>query len=215
MLQMGIKPLCVTATTCDLTSIGRKNIQNIKSLGVDYIEFTPNPSVRKQLNRIGLQEVGDISWPEHLGIFTIPVQVAVNYNIPLIVWGENSQNEYGGPAVAKDSKILDRQWLEEFGGLLGLRTRDISDSHGIDPRDLMPYTYPTDEELKKVGVSGIFYIYSLGWPSNALISKLGASRPVIKLLVVQWLIMRILIIIKQEFMTTLKILNLVLVELLI
>ena len=58
MLQMGIKPLCVTATTCDLTLIGRKNIQNIKSLGVDYIEFTPNPSVRKQLNRIGLQEVG-------------------------------------------------------------------------------------------------------------------------------------------------------------
>ena len=38
--------------------------------------------------------------------FSIPVQVAVNYNIPLIVWGENSQNEYGGPAVAKDSKIL-------------------------------------------------------------------------------------------------------------
>ena len=173
MLQLGIKPLCVTSTTCDLTSIGRKNIENIKSLGVDYIEFTPNPSVRKQLNRIGLQEVGDISWPEHLGIFTIPVQVAVNYNIPLIVWGENSQNEYGGPAVAKDSKILNRQWLEEFGGLLGLRTRDMSDSHGIDPKDLMPYTYPTDEELKKVGVSGIFLGYFIPWDglSNALISK--------------------------------------------
>ena len=86
MLQLGIRPLCVTSTTCDLSSIGRKNIENIKSLGVDYIEFSPNPSVRKQLNRIGLQEVGDISWPEHVGIFTIPVRVAVNYKIPLIVW---------------------------------------------------------------------------------------------------------------------------------
>ena len=95
---------CVTATTCDLTSIGRKNIQNIKSLGVDYIEFTPNPSVRKQLNRIGLQEVGDISWPEHVGIFTIPVKIALNFQIKYIFWGENSQNEYGGPAVAKDQK---------------------------------------------------------------------------------------------------------------
>ena len=145
----------------------------LDDLGVDYIEFTPNPSVRKKLNRIGLQEVGDISWPEHLGIFTIPVQVAVNYKIPLIVWGENSQNEYGGPAVAKDSKILNRQWLEEFGGLLGLRTRDMSDSHGIDTRDLMPYTYPTDEELEKVGVSGIFLGYFIPWDglSNALISS--------------------------------------------
>ena len=35
MLQLGLNPLCVTATTCDLSEIGRKNIQNIKNLGVD------------------------------------------------------------------------------------------------------------------------------------------------------------------------------------
>tara|TARA_B100000902_G_scaffold398345_1_gene464798 strand:- start:1375 stop:2490 length:1116 start_codon:yes stop_codon:yes gene_type:complete len=173
MLQLGIKPLCVTATTCDLSSIGRKNIENIKNLGVDYIEFSTNPSIRKKLNRIGLEEVGDISWPEHVSIFTIPVRVAVNYKIPLIVWGENSQNEYGGPAVAKDSQILNRQWLEEFGGMLGLRTRDISDSHGIDHKDLFPYIYPSDQELEEVGVSGIFLGYFIPWDGlgNALISK--------------------------------------------
>lgn len=30
MLELGMNPLCVTATTCDLTDIGRRNIENIK-----------------------------------------------------------------------------------------------------------------------------------------------------------------------------------------
>ena len=113
MLQLGLNPLCVTATTCDLAEIGHKNIENIKSLGVDYIEFSPNKKVRAKLNRIGLTQVGDISWPEHVGIFTIPVRAAVEFSVPLIVWGENSQNEYGGPAVASDNNVLTRRWLEE------------------------------------------------------------------------------------------------------
>lgn len=68
MLELGMNPLCVTATTCDLTEIGRKNIENIKKMGVDYIEVTTNRVVRAKLNRIGLIEVGDISWPEHVSI---------------------------------------------------------------------------------------------------------------------------------------------------
>ena len=32
MLELGMNPLCVTATTCDLTEIGRKNIENIKKI---------------------------------------------------------------------------------------------------------------------------------------------------------------------------------------
>ena len=61
MLELGMNPLCVTATTCDLTPIGRANIENIKKMGVDYIEMTTNRVVRAKLNRIGLIEVGDIS----------------------------------------------------------------------------------------------------------------------------------------------------------
>ena len=106
MLQMGLNPLCVTSTTCNLSEIGRTNIENIKKLGVDYLEMSPNSSIRVKLNRIGLKQVGDISWPEHVGIFTIPVRAAVQFNIPLIVWGENSQNEYGGPAAAANNDIL-------------------------------------------------------------------------------------------------------------
>src|SRR3954468_14821143 len=126
VLQLGLNPLCVTATTCDLSALGRKNIENIKSLGVDYVEFSPNKLIRRKLNRLGLTQVGDISWPEHVGIFTIPVRAAVQFEVPLLIWGENSQHEYGGPATASENSTLTRSWLEEFGGLLGLRVSDLS-----------------------------------------------------------------------------------------
>jgi len=172
MLQLGMNPLCVTATTCDLSEVGRRNIQNIKKLGVDYVEFSPNPLVRAKLNRIGLQQVGDISWPEHVGIFTIPVRAAVQYNVPLLIWGENSQNEYGGPAAAADNNVLDRRWLEEFGGLLGLRVSDLIGVDGIAQKDIIPYSYPTNEELQRVGVTGLFLGHYLPWDglANTLIA---------------------------------------------
>lgn len=173
MLQMGLNPLCVTATTCDLSEIGRRNIENIKRLGVDHVEMSPNPRVRAKLNRIGLEQVGDISWPEHVGIFTIPVRAAVQFNVPLIIWGENSQNEYGGPAAASKNNTLNRRWLEEFGGLLGMRVSDLVGMDGITQRDLIPYTYPSDEELTRVGVTGLFLGYYLPWDglSNFLIAQ--------------------------------------------
>lgn len=172
MLQFGLNPLCVTSTTCDLSDIGRKNIENIKRLGVDYIEVSPNPRVRAKLNRVGLTQVGDISWPEHVGIFTIPVRAAVQFNVPLIVWGENSQNEYGGPAAAAGNNVLNRRWLEEFGGLLGMRVTDLVGQEGIEPKHLINYTYPTDEELARVGVTGLFLGHYIPWDglANTLIS---------------------------------------------
>lgn len=174
MLELDMNPLCVTSTTCDLSEIGRKNIENIKHLGVDYVEFSPNPVVRRKLNRIGLTQVGDISWPEHVGIFTIPVNAAVRYNVPLIIWGENSQNEYGGPAAATRNHVLNRRWLEEFGGLLGMRTSDlICMDAEIEERHLIPYTYPTDDDLRKVGVTGLFLGYYFPWDgyANAQLAK--------------------------------------------
>lgn len=176
--QLGFNPLCVTATTCDLSPIGETNIENLKHLGVDHIAFSPNPLARAKLNRIGLTEVGDISWPEHVGIFTIPVQLAVKFQIPLIIWGENSQNEYGGPAAAAENNVLTRRWLEEFGGLLGLRVSDMSETYGVDPRYLMPYQYPSDEDLKRVGVTGLFLGYYLPWDglANAMIAQAYGFR---------------------------------------
>jgi N-acetyl sugar amidotransferase len=172
ILELGLTPLCVTATTCDLTEIGRHNIENIKKLGVDLIEFSPNPNVRKRLNRVALENVGDIAWPEHVGIFTIPVRAAVNYKVPLIIWGENSQNEYGGPAADAEKNYLDRGWLEEFGGLLGLRVTDLINNFNFKQEELLPYFYPDDDELKKNGITGLFLGHYFPWDglSNFLLA---------------------------------------------
>ncbi len=173
MLELGMNPLCVTASTDHLSDIGRRNIENLKRQGVDYIEVTPNPVVRHRINRLALQQVGDISWPEHVAIFTIPVRVAVQCNIPLIIWGENSQHEYGGPASAAQNNVLTRRWLEEFGGLLGLRVSDLMGQEEIEARHLIQYTYPSDEDLQRVGLTGLFLGYYLPWDgySNALIAQ--------------------------------------------
>ncbi len=136
MLQLGLNPLCVTSSTCDLSPLGRANIENLKRLGVDHIEVSPNPLVRAK-------------------------------------WGENSQNEYGGPAAAAENNVLNRRWLEEFGGLLGMRVSDLIGQEGIEAKHLIHYTYPSDEELKRVGVTGLFLGHYLPWDglSNTLIAQ--------------------------------------------
>ena len=173
LLELGLNPLCVTATTDHLTALGRRNIENLKRQGVDYVEVTTNPVVRRRINRLALMQVGDISWPEHVTIFTIPVRMAVQFRVPLIVWGENPQNEYGGPAAAAADNVLTRRWLEEFGGLLGLRVSDLLGQEGIEAKHLIQYTYPTDEELARVGVTGLFLGYYLPWDgyANALYAQ--------------------------------------------
>lgn len=167
--HLGFNPLLVTATTCDLSAIGRRNLSNIRRVmgGSDHIEITPDPLVRRELNRFGLEMVGDISWPEHVSIFTVPIRIAVEMGIKLIVWGECPQNEYGGPAA--DASTLDRRWLEEYGGLLGLRVSDLP----FDQSKLWQYTYPSQEDLDRVGVTGVFMGYYFPWDGykNAQIAK--------------------------------------------
>lgn len=176
--EFGLRPLVVTWTPCNQTALGKKNIENLKRLGVDYIEFTGNPHVYRKLVKEGFKRVGDCCWPEHVGIFTVPVQVAVNYKIPLIIWGENPQLEYGGPEKSRFSINLDRRWLEEFGGLLGNRVQDMIGFEGLTKQDLLPYIYPSIEELEKVGVAGIFLGSFIKWDARRqleIIKKCGFS----------------------------------------
>ena len=101
------------------------------------------------------------------------MRLAVQLHIPLIVWGENPQNEYGGPAAAADERVLTRRWLEEFGGMLGLRVSDLLGQEDISQRDLIQYTYLDDAALARVGVTGLFLGYFTPWDGwgNALISQ--------------------------------------------
>jgi len=171
ILEMGLNPLCICFEPTIPTEIGRKNLENLNNLGVDLIHIKRNPIVYKKLAKEAFRRTGDNEWQNHLGIFTTVPKFAVKFNIPLIIWGESPQMEYGGPAASKDRNILDRQWLEEFGGLLGNR---ISDMVGVDElthKDLSLYTYEADEEIKRVGVTGLFLGYYFKWDVRDILKK--------------------------------------------
>lgn len=153
----GMNPLCVCFETTYATDLGNQNLDNLSKLGIDVIHFKKNHQVYKKMVIESFKRVGDEMWPNHIGIFTIPVMFAVKMNIPLIIWGENSQMEYGGPDLRSlKSRVLNRKWLEEFGGLLGNRIEDMIGVEEITEKELTPYFYPSDEDIERVGVVGIF-----------------------------------------------------------
>ena len=160
----GLNPLAVNFHPHDQTEIGRKNLENLKQLGVDCIEFSPNPIVYSKLAKFGLVELGDFQWPEHIGIFTVPVQVAVRYKIPLIIWGENPQLEYGQPTNIDTDTILDREWNEKNGGyfLDKIKPKDMT-KYGFKTKELIPYIYPSDDDIRRIGVTGIFLGSYIKW----------------------------------------------------
>ena len=138
--EHGLNPLTVTAITDDMSYLGRSNLDNIPCLGVDNISVAVDARLRRTINRYTLETIGDISWAEHVTIFTIPVLEAVLRDIQFIIWGENPQNEYGGPNQTSQSmKMMNSTWLQEFGGLNGLRVEDII-SAGLATKDQM-YQY--------------------------------------------------------------------------
>ena len=174
----GLNPLCVCFETTSITELGQKNLDNISKMGIDVIYFKKNYEVYKTMVIEGFKRVGDEMWPNHIGIFTIPVNIAVKFNIPLIIWGENPQQEYGGPLEAVENKYLNRRWLEEFGGLIGNRIQDMIGINGLTEKDLTPYFYPSDEEIEKVGVIGLFLGHYFFWDAKKqleIVKKHGFS----------------------------------------
>ena len=161
LIELGYRPLVVTATTCMLTKLGRYNIDNLKRYA-PTIEVTPNQDVRAKLNYLGLTLVGDISWPEHVAIFTTPIRMAVSLGIPLVFYGENPQAAYGGPMGSQEAQQLTRRWVSEFGGFLGLRPSDMIGKSGITAKDMAEYTFPDDKQLKKAKVEAHFLGHYLG-----------------------------------------------------
>jgi N-acetyl sugar amidotransferase len=172
LLELGARPLVVTATTCMLTPMGRANIDNLARFATT-IEVTPNVRTRAILNRLGLYLVGDISWPEHVSIFTTPFRAAVQLGIPLIFYGENPQAQYGGPPGAEEARTMTRRWVAEFGGFLGLRPADLIGESDITERDMLDYMPPDESDVERVGVEAHFLGQYVEWDSwvNAAIAR--------------------------------------------
>ena len=161
--RLGANVTCVTARTCHLTPIGRRNIDNL-ARHCTTIEVTPNRTVRAKLNRLGLEMVGDISWAEHVAIFSIPWRMAVELHKPLIMYGENPQNQYGGPPGSQEAREMTLRWRSEFGGFLGLRPSDMAMM--TSERSMRDYEPPSASALDFIGVEAHFLGQYMPWDSH-------------------------------------------------
>jgi N-acetyl sugar amidotransferase len=177
--EFKINPLLVCFRPRDFTDLGRKNLENLKELGFDCIEITANPTVYKKLAKFGLEELGDIAWPEHMGLFAAPFQVAVEKNIQLIIWGENSALEYGGPKDIATKPFFDKKYDDKHGAYFQdkIKAEDMV-QHGFKLSELKLFMYPPENEINQLGIVKAYLGNYINWDARSqteIIKKLGFS----------------------------------------
>lgn len=154
--EYGIKPLVIRFDHCFMRpKLEEYADKTFKYLGVDVIKFTPNWKIVKKLMLESLVRKGDFCWHCHTGIFSYPMHIAIKFNVPLIFWGEPSSEytayyDYGD----NDIETVDEKRFNRFVNL-GINSEDMfgminSLEDPVDPRDLIPYTYPKMKDLKKI-----------------------------------------------------------------
>lgn len=157
------------------------NERTFKRLGVDVISFTPNWHVVKRLMREALVRKGDFCWHCHTGIFSYPMHLALKFNVPLVFWGEPS-SEYTAYYDYEDDAIeeVDETRFNRFVNL-GITAEDmkgmIERDFELDPRDLIPYTYPALRDLKRLRYRsvclGSFIPWDVKSQSKLIMDELG------------------------------------------
>jgi N-acetyl sugar amidotransferase len=160
--NLGLNPLAVTWKTPARTELGRKNLENLVSLGVDHIDYQVSPQVERKFMLAAYERFGSTALPMHMALFNIPLTLAVRFSIPLVVWGENSAFEYGNDADAERGFRLDSAWLKKYGVTHGTVWQDWV-GPSLSEKELTPYRGPSDQELEAAGVNAVFLGYYLRW----------------------------------------------------
>jgi N-acetyl sugar amidotransferase len=166
-----LNPLLVTYHGNNYTPTGMKNLLNMREVfNVDHIFFTPSIDVLKKLNRLGMLMMGDMNWHAHAGIFTYPIRVAVQQNVPLMIWGEHGFMDLGGMHSYNDLVEFTFRYRHEHC-LRGYEWYDFIEqapkfNEKLEKKDLIPWMYPTDEEIERIGVRGIYISNFFKWEAN-------------------------------------------------
>jgi N-acetyl sugar amidotransferase len=164
-LEYGLNPLAVTWKTPARSAIGQQNLDNLVKLGVDHIDYQINPEVEKKFMYRSLVKYGTTALPMHMALFNIPLKIAVMFNIPLVIWGENSAFEYGTADEELKGFKLNAKWLKQYGVTHGTNAQDwIADD--LTEKELTPYFGPTDEELDEAGVRAVFLGHYFRWDTE-------------------------------------------------
>ena len=159
--KYGMNPLAVTWSPLKATGIGRQNLDAFIASGFDHILGTPNRKVTRQITNLAFKHVGDPFQPFIYGQINFPLHMAVKYKVPLIMYGENGEVEYGGDmknAFRPDRAVKDHD-KHYFSGL----PPEFWLEHGLSEADLKSFMAPKYEEITKNKTKIHFFGYYKLW----------------------------------------------------
>ncbi len=156
--KLGLNPLLVNCMPDEITEVGRKNIENLNNLGFDIISIRPNPIVAKKLARKSFFERGNIIAASEYCLWASSYIMAVKFNIPLIIQGENAALTLG---AAKNQEATGNAFsVMQLETIRGASVDSFVDlSNNITEKDLFLYKIPTVEEMQAKGIKAIFLQY--------------------------------------------------------
>ncbi len=176
-IELGLKPLLVTYHGNNYLPEGEYNLHRMKEVfDCDHIIVYPSVEALIKMNRLGFRVQGDMNWQNHCGIFTTPIQVAVRYKVPLMMWGEHGFMDLGGMYSYNDFVEFTAKFRLEHAQR-GYDWHDFTDEgleklghsqwkEGLRAKDLLWAQYPSDEELDEVGIRGIYLSNFVDWDAN-------------------------------------------------
>lgn len=169
----GMNPLLVTYNKQYNTDAGVRNLSNLRTrFNCDIMTLTVSPDTVKKITRATLRKAGSIYWHCLAGQTVYPVQMAVKFKVPLIIWGAHQGVDQVGMFSHCDEVEMTRKYRKEHD-LMGYEAEDlIDDFDGITEEDIRPYLYPDDKELEHVGVRGIYLNNYIRWDSKAQHEKM-------------------------------------------
>ncbi len=156
--RLGLNPLLINCAPDEITEIGRKNIDNLNNLGFDIISLRPNPVVAKKLARKSFFERGNLVAASEYCLWASSYIMAVKFNIPLIIQGENAALTLG---AAKNQEPTGNAFsVMQLETIRGASVDSFVDlSNNITEKDLFLYKIPTVEEMQAKGIKAIFLQY--------------------------------------------------------
>ena len=167
--EYGMNPLLVTWSPLQYTDIGIQNFRSLCEAGFVNIKATPNGKIHRKLARLSFEEFGDAFHVFVLGQMFFPIHMALRFEIPLIIYGENGELEYAGDPAHVDRPfkdyIVDKKWTKSYlkGTSLDELLRyanihkDYINKKDILDADLTFYKSPSVDEMRKKNITSRHY----------------------------------------------------------
>jgi len=164
---LGLNPLLVTYNHQYNTKVGIRNLANLLTVfDCDHVSYNLNPDLVKKITRYTLKKFGSMYWHVLAGRSTFPVQIAVKFKVPLIIWGVNGWCDQVGMFSHLDEVEMTKKVRKEHSLMCFDAESIIDEEIGISRPDIQRFIYPFDSELEKVGVRGIYLGNYIRWDSK-------------------------------------------------